>query len=411
MRRYLPGTRAFFADLIQFSVLIVSLAASTRALTVEPSSVERIPVLAWAGPPQAETNAERYRELAEAGFTHNYSSFSNADAMEKALDVAHAAGIRQFVNIPELATAPEKVAERFKSHPAIAGYYLRDEPSASDFPKLAEWTKRIQSVDAVHPCYINLFPNYANAGQLGTATYQEHLDRFVKEVPVPWISFDHYPVVGKTLRGEWYENLEQVRATAKAAKKPFWAFALAVAHDPYPVATLEHLRLQVFSNLAYGAQGIQYFTYWTVKSPHWNFHEGPITTDGKRTAVYDRVKQVNAEIKALSPVFLGAEVARVSHTGTLPRGTRAFEPEAPVVALNTDTTGGLVSFLTKNGVQYLVIVNRDLSANMPLKVTFAPNAKISEFRKDGASYPLATAEYSGEVSPGDVRILSWAAAP
>ena len=406
MRRCLPGTRAFLSalKLLPLSVFFVG---QVPVQAAELPAADRIPVLAWAGPPQAETNAERYRELADAGFTHNYSSFSNADEMEKALNVAQAAGIRQFINIPELESAPEKIAERFKAHPALAGYYLRDEPSASDFPKLAEWTKRIQAVDATHPCYINLFPNYGTPAGYGTATYPEYLDRFVKEVPVPWISFDHYPVVGKTVRGEWYENLELVRAAAKAANKPFWAFALAVAHNPYPIATLEHLRLQVFSNLAYGAQGIQYFTYWTLKSPHWNFHEGPIDNEGKRTAVYDRVKQVNAEIKALSPVFLGAKVIQVSHTGPKPSGTRAYESEAPVVAFDAGAKGALVSLLAKGRQRHLVIVNRDLHANMPLKLKFEPNAKISEVGKDGIPHHLAAMEFSSEVTPGDIRVLSW----
>ena len=76
--------------------------------------------------------------LTGAGFTHNFSGFGNAEAMQQALDVAHAAGIKQFVSIPELQSDPEKVAERFKGHPAIAGYYLRDEPTAADFPALAK---------------------------------------------------------------------------------------------------------------------------------------------------------------------------------------------------------------------------------------------------------------------------------
>lgn len=369
-----------------------------------------LPIVAWSGPPAAETNADRYRELAEAGFTHNYSGFANADAMEKALDVAHAAGIKQFISIPELHDAPENVAERFKGHPALAGYYLRDEPSAPDFPALATWVKRIQAVDAIHPCYINLFPNYANQGQLGTATYQEHLDRFIREVPVPWISFDHYPVVGNSLRDEWYENLELVSAAARAARKPFWAFALAVAHDPYPIAEIEHLRLQVFSNLAYGAQGIQYFTYWTVQSPHWNFHQAPIDVDGKRTAVYDRVKQVNAEIRALSKVFHGAEVLRVGHTGNLPRGTRPYESAPPIATLKTESGGAVVSLLAKGRQRFLAIVNRDLRTNMPLAVTFTPAAKIREVAKDGETHSIVSGEFAADLSPGDLRVLTWDAA-
>jgi hypothetical protein len=254
---------------------------SVQAADSSDALPDRIPVLAWGGPPQAETTAARYKELAEAGFTHNYSGFSSIAAMQEALDVAKAAGIKQFVSIPELERSPEETARTLRGHPALAGYYLRDEPAASDFDKLSKWAAKITSADPDHPCYINLFPNYATPAQLGTANYQEYLDTFLTKVSVPILSFDHYPVVGNSLRAEWYENLEQVSAAARKARKPFWAFALSVAHDPYPIATLEQLRLQVFSNLAYGAQGIQYFTYWTSKSDVWNFHEAPIGLDGK----------------------------------------------------------------------------------------------------------------------------------
>lgn len=403
MSQRLPGTfaiscRGFLACLL-----------GVFAFDAEPSFANEpgIPILAWSGPPANETNAERYRELAEAGFTHNYSGFANADAMQQALDVAHTAGIKQFISIPELQTAPEKVAERFKDHPALAGYYLRDEPNAADFPALAAWAKRIQAIDSARPCYINLFPNYANQGQLGTPTYKEHVDRFIREVPVPFISFDHYPVVGKSLRGEWYENLEIVSAAAKAAKKPFWAFALAVAHDPYPIAELEHLRLQVFSNLAYGAQGIQYFTYWTVKSPHWNFHEAPIGVEGKRTPVYDRVKQVNAEIRAFSRIFSGAELLRAGHTGNLPRGTRAYESAAPVESLKTGTGGAVVSLLANGKQRILAIVNRDLHASLPLTAVFSPDTKIGEVTKAGEVRPLGSREFASDLLPGDIRVLVW----
>jgi hypothetical protein len=405
MSRRLPepfaNTRG--ALLLVFCIIAIDLQSLHSAGVEAPG----IPILAWSGPPAAETNAARYRELAEAGFTHNFSGFANSDAMQNALDVAHAAGIKQFISVPELNSEPEKVVERFKEHPALAGYYLRDEPSAADFPALAKWATRIQAIDPVHPCYINLFPNYANGQQLGTVTYQDHLDRFIKEVPVPFISFDHYPVVGNSVRGEWYENLEQVSASAKAAKKPFWAFALAVAHNPYPIAEIEHLRLQVFSNLAYGAQGIQYFTYWTVKSPHWNFHQAPIEVDGKRTPVYERVKQVNAEIRALSKAFHDTEVLRVGHTGSLPRGTRAFVSVSPVAELKTEGTGAVVSLLAKGNQRFIAIVNRDLRTVMPLTVILEPKIRINEMTKEGATVPLASGEFKAELTPGDIRVLTW----
>src|SRR5688500_8540771 len=56
-------------------------------LAAAASAADRIPVLAWGGPPEAETTDERYRQLAEAGFTHNYSGFSSIASMAKALDI------------------------------------------------------------------------------------------------------------------------------------------------------------------------------------------------------------------------------------------------------------------------------------------------------------------------------------
>jgi hypothetical protein len=372
------------------------------------SAEERIPVLAWGGIPAAESTPERYRELADAGFTHNFSSFSNAASVAAALDVAHAAGVKQFLSIPELQKEPEETARRFKGHPALAGYYLRDEPGTGDFVALAAWAKRIQSVDSVHGCYINLFPNYANAGQLGAPSYREYVQRFLAEVPVPYLSFDHYPVVGQSLRAEWYENLEIIAENAKAAKKPFWAFVLAVAHAPYPVPSVEHLRLQAFSDLAYGAQAIQYFTYWTPTPGTWDFHDGPIDVKGQRTPVYDRVKQVNAEVRTLSPVFLRSEVRALGYTGELPRGTKKFAPEAPIKDVQSEGGGAVVSLLQKGTRRHLVIVNRELQNEVSVRVDFDSGVAIREFSKvDGKEGPLPAGTFARKLTSGDIAVLVW----
>lgn len=389
------------------AALLLAFVPGVVASAASPTGNERMPILAWGGPPADQTTAERYQELANAGFTHNFSGFPNAAAMAHALDIAQAAGIKQFISIPELAKEPEVVVGRFKNHPALAGYYLRDEPASGDFPALAKAVQRISSIDAQHGCYINLFPNYATPAQLGAATYQTYLDQFVAEVPVTYLSFDHYPVIGDTLRPEWYENLEQVAEATRMANKPFWAFALSVAHGPYPVPTLSQLRLQAFSNLVYGAQAIEYFTYWTSPSDVWNFHEGPIDVAGRRTAVYDRVKQINEEIQGLSPVFLGARILRVGHLGTLPKGTRRYEPQSPVTSVDTGGNGAIVSQLEKKKRRFVAIVNRDLRAPMSLIVVLDGSVKVSEMQKDGTLRVIDGREFSSRIAPGDLAMLTW----
>ena len=368
-----------------------------------------LPILAWGGPPQDQTTPERYKELADAGFTHNYSGFGGVEAMQKALDVAHAAGVKQFLSLPQLQSDPEATARRFKDHPALAGYYLRDEPSAADFEALAKWARRIQSADADHPCYINLFPTYATPDQLGAANYASYVERFLKEVPVPVLSFDHYPVIGAdALRPDWYQNLEIISSAARGAGKPFWAFALSVAHAPYPVPTPAHLRVQVYSNLAYGAQGIQYFTYWTSKSDTWDFHEGPIDPSGKRTQTYERVRAMNREVQALRGVFVGSSVVSVGHAGkSIPSGTRAYAPAAPVRTLETDGQGAVVSLLEKERRRFLVVVNRDVVKAMKVAVTLDPAAGARRVAGDGTYEALTGATLRREVGPGDVAVITW----
>ena len=296
---------------------------TTEVATPKIESTGELPILAWHSIPADSTTLERFLEMKDIGINTHFSGYPDADAMERALDLAEQAGIKIIISCPELSEEPEKTVIRFMNHPALAGYFLRDEPNTSAFPELAAWAKRIRATDDNHFCYLNLLPTYAPLDMLQAESYRDYVHRFDQEVPLQLLSFDHYPIVGDHYRPDWYENLEIFSDEARKAGKPFWAFALATAHDPYPIPDLSHLRLQMYSNLAYGAQGLQYFTYWTPgKNPNWNFHHGPIGLDGKRTDVYDKIKTLNTELQALSGVFLGAEVISVRHTGDSSRDRR-----------------------------------------------------------------------------------------
>lgn len=379
--------------------------AATVATEAKPPDEARIPVLAWVGPPPAQANAERFRELADCGFTHSFSSFANLADMTRGLDAANQVGIKLLVSCPELQSDPQGTVKPLKDHPAVGGYFLRDEPAVADFASLSRWAKEIEAVDDRHVAYINLFPDYATPQQLGSETYQQYVDRFVKDVPVQVISFDYYPIIDHSVRASWYMNLETISATARSAGKPFWAFALSLRHYNYPVATVAHLREQVFSDLAYGAQGIQYFTYW---SPGDLGGDSPIDAAGKRTPVYDRVKTVNAEIRGFSRVFLGSKVLWVGHTGSsIPPGTRRARPEPPIRSLTTKGTGAVVSLLAKDDRRFVVIVNRDIEARMPITIQFDGSRMIRRIQSDGRDEDLGTGDFRANVEPGDVLIFGW----
>lgn len=391
--------------------LCAALLCCTGAVAQEKLAASgEIPIVAWHGIPASEATVERFSELKQMGATINFRSYPDAESVAKALDAARKAGIKLIISCPELHDRPEATVRRFMDHPALAGYFLRDEPLCSDFPALGAWAKRIQAVDSDHFCYLNLFPNgpKEHLDALGVKSYREYVSRFNEEVPMQFLSFDHYPITYDGMKEEWYENLEEFSDEAKKAGKDFWAFAMSTQHWKYPHPTLATLRLQMFSDLAYGAQGLQYFTYWTpVNSEGFDYQFGPIGLDGKRTPAYDLVRQVNQEIKALSGVFAGADVQWVRHTGKrIPRGTQRLTllPE-PVRVLETEGTGAVVSLLKNGGHTFLVIVNRDYEA--PMRLTFSADPAVKRILKDGSIVPADAYTPVSSVDPGDVAIYMW----
>jgi hypothetical protein len=289
----------------------------------------------------------------------------------------------------------------------LYGYFLRDEPANKDFPDLAEWAAKIKAVDPDHVIYLNLFPNYAPDEVLGS-TYPEHVRKFIDEVKLPLVSFDFYPVTEGGIRERWWENLEVISRESAAAGLPFWAFALSTAHKPYPVPTMASLRLQFYTDLAYGAQGLQYFTYWNPVPGTWDFHDAPIDLDGNRTPVYDLVKEMNVELQARAGVFVGAKVLSVRHAGeTVPPGvTPLGELPAPLTTLDTHGNGAVVSMLENGPYRYLVIVNRSLDAGFDYDIAFS--GKVSVIGRDGKA-----TKFSGKapmhLEEGDCAIFRWKA--
>jgi hypothetical protein len=249
------------------------------------------------------------------------------------------------------------------------------------------------------------------------ANYPEHLKQFIEKVPVPQLSYDVYPVIlnkdgtrGLKENG-FYGSLELFSREAKRANKPFWAFVLCFNHWDYPVPTLADLRLQVYSNLAYGAQAITYYSYWSLPIEFgWVKEEfqGLVSRDGKKTDAYYTVQEMNREIKALSKVFLNANMVWTAYTGAVPENCTPLSeiqlPEAVKSLEVKDNRNALISYMEKGDDRFLVIVSQDLnSASMQVKMTGTKRTNI--VTKEGIVVP--NDEKMQTVTAGDVLIYFW----
>lgn len=362
---------------LSFIVSIILLSPRTVLAEQEQNVV---PILGWRTIPENELTLARFQEMADMGITHSLMHYS-PDGNAKALDLAQQVGVKLFIGDDRFAASDtefQQAVRQIRNHPALAGYTLSDEPSLPAFAELTRIRRRLSNADPHHWSYVNLLPTYASREQLGGVDYLEHARRFVAEFEPEVLSFDHYPILkGDSLRGDYFQNLEWIRQAAMEANIPFWAFALTCPHHPYPAPTEGAVRFQAWSNFAYGAKGLQYFTYWTPNPGTWDFHDAPIKIDGTRSAVYDLLKQFNQETQRCAEILTNSRVVGVYHTAPLPTGTSPLDAACPVASI--DGGEAIVSVLRMpDGRRFVQVVNR--SFTQPATLTVTANSWIAKLQ-------------------------------
>ncbi len=266
---------------------------------------DRFAIGFWVEPPFDKRAEERYKEVADAGFNTVIAGFSGAEpaAMVRVL--------RKFGLKAILSPKGDAVSD-WPDDPAIWGYSLQDEPNARDFPRLRSRVDAIRRERPGKLGYINLFPNYANAEQLGTPTYEEHVARFIREVNVDVLSMDHYPIFRPETDGRdrYCENLATMREHSLRARIPFWNFFNTMPYGPHTDPTEAQLRWQVFASLCYGAKGVLYFCYFTPRGGEFPKGGAIIAVDGTKTRHYAQAQRLNSVLKAYGPTLM-----RLTSTG------------------------------------------------------------------------------------------------
>jgi hypothetical protein len=344
-------------------LLLASFALITNAVHSAEPDTNLFPIMAWNWVPN---DAAVLLKMHDAGLT--IAGF----VAPAALDACQTAGLKAIVSDPRTsdydwtkvdeAEARKRVSSLITevgNHPALFGYYLRDEPGAEAFPGLAKVASVVRELSPGKWPYINLFPDYANNQQLGTTNYADYLERFITVCRPTIISYDNYSLMDDgSVRESYWSNLQAVRAACQRHGLEFWNIVLSVAHFSYREPAAADFRFQVYTTLAYGGRGISYFTYFAPQVG--NYRMAPIDQFGNPTATWSFMQNVNLQIQKLAPTLLQLTSDDVYHFGPVPNGATGPGTNSLItgVAGNTFVVG---DFTHRDGSRYVMIVNKDLA--------------------------------------------------
>lgn len=251
----------------------------------------------------------------------------------------------------------EKAAAEFIDHPAVWGIDIGDEPSALDFDHFGKIARYVENSFENQFAYLNLYPNYAavsqndgnqTVNQLGTPTYEEHIEQYVKKVDLPYISYDFYlyPQTKNHNVGKMLDNYRIVSDACRRSGKDFWYIPMANGRYENDFTSLNRMRYQAYTALSYGATVIN----WACYTAGWWFNQ-ILDAEGNKTEQYDKLKAMNAELHAISGVYMAY---RNTATHLMNFDGEAWEKDFPLVTWTDSLDLGFVRELRSGGAKLTV---------------------------------------------------------
>ncbi len=328
----------------------------------------RIPIMASHTIRANYNSLYNYKTIEEGGFTLARENYPSRDVAIQHLKTASKTNVKLIIWCPDI--LDEETIRQFNRHKSFGGYSLHDEPGVNAFEELSIKIKHLESLDKKHYIWTNLFPIHASKQQLQSDSYEHYVKDYIEKVNPPFVSFDCYGILKSGLRTNYFQNLEIVSNLSRENNIPFWAYVLTSQFGSYERPTKGTLSFQAYNNLAYGAQGIEYFSYRRILDYGLNMSMAPIDIDYKKMEIFDAVKELNAEIAFYSRYFCGNHVQDISHLcKELPLGTHRLEHLPVGLSIKSYSGEGfVVSQFTNKHRKYVLFVNRDYKNSQKLTI-------------------------------------------
>lgn len=303
--------------------------------------IKEIPIGLWVTPPAGSQTTEEYRKIRESGINFVNGFYFHENSNSRILNVLNFCKENDLKYFASKSVVGEDIAKYAKNpdesllkkftdgikpyanHEAFAGELLMDEPGKPLFNSVSAYISAFKKAYPNKLWHVNLLPSYAT-GAIQTSSYADYINSWMQTINPHYLSYDSYPLLTDgTITREYYSNLDFIRAKSRFQEIPFWTFiqTLSIAGTPGVPDKREpseaDIRWQVWSNLAFGAKGIQYFCYWSPGNGSETFGNALIDLNGQKTVRYDYVKKLNADINSIGKILLNCHADGVIQTAAV----------------------------------------------------------------------------------------------
>jgi len=294
-----------------------------------------------------------------------------------------------YARVPDL----KWFQEHFGRHPALAGYLLNDDSRLSaDSVDCARWLKETAP---------EMIPYIAHNADAAAQARLADVLPILSSQNYPFGDHNDWPEEKK--RQAYCDRLEEDRAAANADGMCLWP-TLAALGRPEPGAS--QIRFQAYSAVAYGAQGLLYYSF--SRHPVWS----------QKGVVFNAVRDCNQYINpVIGPRVLGCRSIGVYHSpgeADVPKDARRPGAAEFIEQMDASLLAGVLVAETnlKDGRQlpaYVMLVDKrtasDGAADPPartVRVTFGAAVKTAEILgRLGAGGSVNGRTVSVELRAGD----------
>lgn len=374
-----------------FSLLLLFISVNYSFSQIYDITPGKITICASTPIPDGVTaSTQSYIDLIDCGFNSGMAQGS-VDYFKQQFNLIGNLDFKYLIQSTDLFTDKRSIyIKEFQNDRHFGGWKFKDEPTFSSLDELQSQYRTMVKADPHNLVYLN-FVGVVDKTFTGNLTnFYDYLELLQnKFAPEVW-SYDYYPILSKNGKliieyDQFYSDLEDFSAISKKTGKPFWAYCESMAYKASsysrPAATEAYLRWEAFSALAYGAQGIVYWTYGLRNSnPVENYTSALVDLKGKKSKAWYAAKKVNSDIKRFNDFFYHCNVKEVRHTGDrIYKGTKKLSGQfGPFNMVRSQEAGVMVSIIENNGKEYIVIVSHDVLKKQKISLELKPNTTITD---------------------------------